>query len=200
MLTIEDIRNPERKSGFNNVDKPNPDKNYFRARTGHTGAGPKTNCWRGPNRTTPEEAAQDLCNRVNWGIVSVKNVKLNGAGHTGRRDPLERDEELEAAYGVIRDKRAQQEGKQGYVYLIGVEGDWTGVKIGYSVKPEARVGELQTGNPRKLILLASKEAAEAEEHRIHSRFIQNRLVGEWFRPCEGIMEEFGLSLTELVSS
>ena len=106
------------------------------------------------------------------------------------RDPLGDDREVKAALGVLRDARAQRRHlAQGYVYLIS---DGTAVKVGYSTKPEARVNELQTGNPRDLILLAKKEGDESVEAMLHTRFIDDNLILEWFRPSTPLLQWFGV--------
>lgn len=77
MLTIEDLRNPDRKSGFDYVASANPSskqkrtRDYFCARHGTrpTKKGQVTDSWRGPTRHTAEEAAQDFCDYVNGQFV-----------------------------------------------------------------------------------------------------------------------------------
>lgn len=206
MLTINDIRNPKRKSGFTHVhshESANSDRGRtptWRAEINIGGGNRKDRpSWRGPSRKNPIEAAQDYCDYVNGLDIPVSSP-LNTAGHGSLRDSVERDAEVEAALGVLRDAKAQRAGRQGYVYLIGVKGDGFGVKIGYSVKPEARVGELQTGNPRVLQLLASMPGTLEDERRIHSDFIDDNLVGEWFQPSEALLGEFGLDFDAWVHS
>lgn len=83
--------------------------------------------------------------------------------------------------------------KNCYVYLIQetytqqVRGDCA-VKIGLAVDPLRRVAELQTGNARRLRLFMkigplSEKRAAAIEKKLHRRFKEWRLVGEWFQPC-----------------
>jgi hypothetical protein len=55
------------------------------------------------------------------------------------------------------------------------------IKIGYSAKPPRRVGDLQTGNPHKLVLLGTVGGKKADEEALHVKFAQYRLEGEWFR-------------------
>lgn len=71
-----------------------------------------------------------------------------------------------------------------YVYFIrsGKKGD---IKIGKSNNPEKRMAELQTGNPKKLRLIASihcksEQEAFSLEKKIHQLFRKRRLHGEWF--------------------
>lgn len=193
MLTVENIRNPQNVSGFSHVRfakrglRDGPNWKPYQAET-HKGINGER--WQGPRRSTAEEAAQDYCDYINGNEIAV--ATLSTAGHETRKQQIERDPEYESALGVIRDFKAQEKGKQGYVYLIGVEGDDYGVKIGYSVKPPARCGELQTGNPRKLFLLASFEGTLEDERRIHAAYLKDNLIGEWFRPSAGLFKEFGL--------
>lgn len=141
-----------------------------------------------PQRSGPSYRAYcKKCHRERNGRTSA------GLARTGNprvpRDPIV-DNEVQAALGVLRDARAQRRKlAQGYVYLIS---DGTAVKVGYSVKPEARVAELQTGNPRELLLLAKKEGTEATEATLHTRFIEDNLILEWFRPSTTLLRWFGV--------
>lgn len=187
MTTVDDLRNPKRKSGFDHVSGPRRDRHrpsYF----GHSKAGgtklPSVGsgtdfAWRGSRRATAEEAAQDYCDYVN-GLTVAAPTTLTYPGHPVR-PKSELPSEVKDALGVLRDHKAQRAGRQGYVYLIGVKGDFYAVKIGYSVNPEARVGELQTGNPRELYLLAKMPGTLADEKAIHAQFKHLNLVGEWFK-------------------
>jgi hypothetical protein len=193
MLTIEDIRNPNRKSGFEYVSRAGGQGK------GHGGGKPWCATYeadasgaknRGPRRLTAAEAAQDYCDYIN-GQTAAAPAKLNFPGHTPR-DTAERTAEEEEALRILRDVKAQKEGKDGYVYCIG-EGDVNNpyaVKVGYSVKPEARVGELQSGNPRLLSLLAKKPGTMADEKALHNKYIKHNLVGEWFKPTDQLLSEF----------
>ena len=71
------------------------------------------------------------------------------------------------------------------------------MKVGYSTNPEARVVELQTGNWRPLRLLAKIEGTETDEKALHVEFIEDNLVGEWFKPSEALLSRFGLSIRDL---
>jgi hypothetical protein len=55
------------------------------------------------------------------------------------------------------------------------------VKIGYSVDPNARLLELQTGNPHKLKLLATMPGETQTEASLHKLFEKCRVNGEWFK-------------------
>lgn len=55
------------------------------------------------------------------------------------------------------------------------------VKIGYTTgDPERRLRELQTANPRKLVLLAAIPGSREDEVRLHKKFDSDRVTGEWF--------------------
>jgi hypothetical protein len=197
-LAPEDIRRPRNVSGYAHVGRvAGPSRGSSPAYYQAYERGGRGGDWKGPARKHPDEAAQDYCDYVNGNGIA-QPARLNTAGHGGSREALPRDPEVEAALGVLRDARAQRRGVQGYVYLIGIKGDLSAVKIGYSTNPSKRVGELQTGNPHLLILLASKEATEEEEKTLHERHITTNLIGEWFRPTKELLSEFGLSKYDLL--
>jgi len=59
------------------------------------------------------------------------------------------------------------------------------VKIGLARNVEARCANLQVGNPRELIIRLkigpiSPEHASSLEKKLHRRFKEHRLRGEWF--------------------
>lgn len=197
-ITPADIANDERLSGYDHVG-------YFRsgvAKPFHAQVyGGKNNkaghAWQGPGRRTALEAAQDYCDYVNSGGHVAIVAQLKSAGHQERRDAVAIDAEEAAALGVLRDKRAQRtSGKKGYVYCIT---DGTAVKIGYSLKPEARVAELQTGNPRLLRLAAKKPGGLNDEKALHVKYLHLNLLQEWFRPTKALLSEFGLTKEDVLS-
>ncbi len=68
------------------------------------------------------------------------------------------------------------------VYFIQEQGDGGAIKIGCTAgDPRARLATLQTGNSRRLHLLASIPGGAAEEAALHERFAAYRVSGEWFR-------------------
>ena len=195
-MTIDDLRNPNRKSGFDRVSRAGGKgaghgggKPWCAAfETGVNANGKSGVLKRGPRRATPEEAAQDYCDYAN-GLGLATPTTLNYPNHPVRPKVVV-DSEVADALGVLRDARAQQAGRQGYVYCIQEVLDNTYVKIGYSVNPEARVGELQTGNPRVLELFASMPGTLEDERRIHAKYIKDNIVGEWFHTSAALLEEF----------
>lgn len=55
------------------------------------------------------------------------------------------------------------------------------VKIGYTAgDPQRRLRGLQTGNVRRLQLLAAIPGGIEDEQRLHERFARYRISGEWF--------------------
>lgn len=189
-LTPNDLIKPSNVSGFRQVGhvvgpSRGTSAGYFQAYENGGRAGD----WKGPARGTALKAAYDYCERVNTGQAAPPKRLARAAAARVARDPIE-DNEVKAAYGVIRDHNAQLRGRQGFVYLIS-DGEY--VKVGYSVKPEARVGELQTGNARELRLLASMPGTVEDERALHLRFLDDNLLLEWFRPSPALLSEFGLA-------
>lgn len=201
MLTIEDLRNPKRKSGFDHVHSDAGSiVRPYRAVDARGHGHKKGSGWRGPRRGVPEEAAQDYCDYVNGQSPSNAPASLYYPGHAPR-DSKERTAEEEEALRVLRDVKAQRENRQGYVYCIAEEGDNPfAVKVGYSVKPEARVGELQSGNPRVLKLLGTIPGTYEDENRLHKKYITHNLVGEWFKTTPELLREFSVTVKEPVAA
>jgi len=54
------------------------------------------------------------------------------------------------------------------------------VKIGFSTDPESRLASLQVGSPVELRLIKLIRGNRNEEARLHFRFRDKRLDGEWF--------------------
>jgi Meiotically up-regulated gene 113 len=200
-IVPRDLRNPDRKSGYDYVGHagaPGPRGGgggaRWSARQGAkvAGSGPKD--WTGPRRKDPRDAAQDFCDHFN-GNPTASTHSLVTAGHEYEVDVTDKDPEYQAALGVMRDRKAQRAGRQGYVYLI-VEDRPGGAlefgKIGYSTNPRKRVAELQTGNPRTLRLLYMKPGTEAEERRIHQKYIKQNVLQEWFRLTRELIFEWGV--------
>lgn len=191
--TIEDLREPSFKSGFRHVGfSPDMTKPYHaqvyggkRNKAGHE--------WQGPGRLTGEEAAQDYLDHIHQ-RPQQPAPSLKTAGHNGKRDPIQRDPEVEAALGVLRDARGQRQGRQGYVYLIIEKIPGGGLrygKVGYSTNPQARVAELQCGNPRPLTLHGIKAVPGPEaEAELHRKYAYQNVLQEWFWITKDLLLEF----------
>jgi hypothetical protein len=197
MLTIEDIRNPIRQSGFDHVTVPGPRSNWkgYRTQVYQSQVGTHVPLkwsngivFSGLARATPEEAAQDWCDFVNSRGRVPATPGLKRAGHLYEAPSPDYDPEEEAALGYLRDKRAQRiEGKQGYVYAI-TDGEY--VKIGYSTNPSKRVAELQTGNARLLACIGTMEGTEDDEKLLHAKYAHLNVLQEWFEIDPELLAEF----------
>lgn len=74
------------------------------------------------------------------------------------------------------------------VYFVG--GDFDRVKIGFTAdwSPEGRAGQLQTGSPVPLRVLAYAPGDETDERELHRAFSRERLHGEWFIASAALIE------------
>lgn len=74
-----------------------------------------------------------------------------------------------------------------YAIMCGKNGP---IKFGIAKSPKSRLGELQVGNPKTLILLGSQETKDdvAIERRIHEHCRVDRVRGEWFKPTDLVGE------------
>lgn len=68
--------------------------------------------------------------------------------------------------------------KQRFVYFI--QAGNGPVKIGVAAESSKRLAELQTGNAETLRIIATIEGDYAREGKLHARFSDHRLRGEWF--------------------
>jgi hypothetical protein len=74
------------------------------------------------------------------------------------------------------------------VYAIIERSESKAVKLGKSAgHPSQRLAELQTGNPRPLVLLAYTR--HLSERAVHLRWRALRENGEWFRLDRGLLSE-----------
>lgn len=80
----------------------------------------------------------------------------------------------------------------GVVYLVQAGPRGGPVKIGYSRTPLKRIRKMQTGNPRRLRLLAVIDGPRSLERRIQETFKLDRVNGEWFRPSADMFAAFDL--------
>lgn len=68
-----------------------------------------------------------------------------------------------------------------YVYFVKADGPESPVKIGLSNDPDTRVKTLQAASPERLYVIATMPGDAWVEKRLHERFAEGRLGGEWFR-------------------
>ncbi len=76
--------------------------------------------------------------------------------------------------------------KSGFVYVIGMEGDNSAVKIGFATKVDDRRSTLQTSSHRELKVILSIKGTRDREKDLHQRFAADHIRGEWFRRTEAI--------------
>lgn len=77
---------------------------------------------------------------------------------------------------------------KGFVYFITADHDEWPVKIGFTEKLNSvRISGLQTGSPRKLVMLASLPGTYQDERFLHRKFAAHRLTGEWFSRTPELM-------------
>lgn len=183
MLTPIDLVNHKNLSGYDYVVRAGGKTGWQASRNG----GGRPHGWRGPLRRTPEAAAMDYCMWAN-GYPTLCPTKIKKP----TRVKEELSEEVQHALGVLKDARAQRMGRQGYVYCIGERKSMVVVKVGYSVNPEARVCELQTGNWRELRLLAKIKGTTETERALHLKYARDQILGEWFLGTDALLAEFGL--------
>lgn len=197
-ITPRDLRNPKGKTGYSYVQGDGSKTKPFQAFSYRSGGGRTRPAeFLGSRRASAIESAQDFCDWFNGTPMNVPPA-LAAAGHEYTVDETDRDPEYQAALGVMRDRKAQRSGKQGYVYLIvedvkprrGCVVRPMFGKIGYSTNPQKRVAELQTGNPRLLKLYATIKGTEESERLIHARHIEDNVLQEWFRLTDAVLSEF----------
>lgn len=187
MITIEDIRNPARVSGFNNVTSNGPRSNWRASSGNTTTSGGRKPGWRGPTRPTPEAAAQDYVDYIN---LTGGRLRAVSAGHPRRATKDERARRPtppaeQVAKDIVADARGWRAGQPGWIYIVAewprvVPGDY--VKIGGTVAdpPELRLGDYQCGNPRKLHMVAKFRGTYTNEKALHALFAEANVLGEWF--------------------
>lgn len=76
---------------------------------------------------------------------------------------------------------------KGFVYFI-ANAESGPVKIGYSLDPDKRLKQVQSGSHLRLTVLDRFRASEDAERLLHRLFRPTRLAGEWFEAREGILE------------
>jgi len=68
-----------------------------------------------------------------------------------------------------------------WIYFI--QGQATGlIKIGQSAAPGARLDQMQTGSPDRLVILGVLKYSRNLEGELHSKFADSRSHGEWYKP------------------
>ena len=94
------------------------------------------------------------------------------------------------------DKPSSDLPNTGFVYFIG-NLDNEMVKIGYSVKVNRRLKELQSSSPIKLKVIHKMSANKQFERELHSKFDEYRSHGEWFS-MKGRLKDFLIDKKSIV--
>lgn len=65
------------------------------------------------------------------------------------------------------------------------------IKIGYTTQQmtghRGRLSDLQNGNPRRLVVLATMPGTKLQELELHHRFDASRAMNEWFHPTPDLL-------------
>lgn len=75
-----------------------------------------------------------------------------------------------------------------YVYFVQMGGTEGPIKIGYSESVRQRMGQLKTGSPFPLTLLATVEGSPRLEQELHAVFHKHWIAREWFNPDAELLE------------
>lgn len=84
-----------------------------------------------------------------------------------------------------------------FVYCIVTE-DNKFIKIGHSMNPVNRKNNLQTCNPVKLNLYSYYPGNSSEEKSLHIKFKSLRVIGEWFKYHQDIINHFDNKKTTVI--
>lgn len=201
MITVGSIRNSARLGGYDHVHRAGQHPGRWRAVVYGGKLDTAGTAWRGPVRNTPLDAAQDYCDHANGNPTGMWRP-LRTAGHTGPRKPSKQTKhpKLVEADRLRREAMADissTDDNSGYVYCIGENRSTVAVKVGKSKDhPQHRLGGLQTGNPRLLVVLGYIETDDRHEleRKLHAKYANLNLLQEWFRPTRELLSEFKLTL------
>ena len=73
-----------------------------------------------------------------------------------------------------------------WIYFI-LDARNNAIKIGYSKNPLQRLSELQVGNSTQLRLIKTIEGGVNVERKLHTKFKDLRISGEWFQASQELM-------------
>lgn len=72
------------------------------------------------------------------------------------------------------------------IYFVQAE-DGGPIKIGLCTDIKSRLASMQTGNHKRLWVLAYIPGGMVDEKRLHERFSRYRVRGEWFEPSADLL-------------
>lgn len=76
---------------------------------------------------------------------------------------------------------------KGWIYFVQA-GAGGPIKIGWTVDPQKRLEQLQTGSHIRLFILGAIEGSTAGESTLHKRWSEYRIRGEWFEAAPEIID------------
>lgn len=82
--------------------------------------------------------------------------------------------------------RLPKKPREGFVYFL-LAPDIGRLKIGFSIDPSNRVGDLSTCSPVKLELLKTVKASSDLEQLLHHLLKKKKVHGEWFEATPGLL-------------
>ncbi len=178
LLTIEDIRNPKRNSGFNHVNSAGTGRGarpsaatigkWWRARAYGGKLDKAGTSWIGPMRSSPEEAAQDYCDHVNGNFTPVAFEQWDtpeiDMGNGNKRHAPKSE-----SVRVVRKKFTGPHDVYDIEFLAPVTGEFVVRKVGITARGHGRYNDIAktfgfTIRPlAKAITYPTEKAARAAE-------------------------------------
>lgn len=154
--------------------------------------------WNGSVSTKilPTDDAVVVVERIRHVSVCVDfNVSRKGPSTLKRSKDSNYSKDFESGGGVplklLQDKIVEGDGESRSRYrpkVYFIYDEWGGaVKIGVAGDPLRRLDQLQTGNPRRLVLLGTIPGGRGIEAEIHDHFRPAHLRMEWFRATDEVL-------------
>lgn len=125
--------------------------------------------------------AKQYAERIGVPHGTVKRWRLDGLpGRVNHRKHLEIDVDAADAWVKEHHPRSIAFDRSSVIYIVsrGIDG---AVKIGWTSDVERRVRELRKETRDTIAILAMLPGDKPDELRLHSRFQDDRIGGEWFR-------------------
>jgi hypothetical protein len=124
------------------------------------------------------------------GVVNMFNRRVSA--HIKAEKKRERQAAKKAKLEAESVKKAGLEAeaklpKIGRIYFI-QQGENGAIKIGYTTNPPKRLKALATASPYPLHVRLVIEGSKKLEKDLHNKFAQWQLDGEWFEPCQEIID------------
>ena len=118
-----------------------------------------------------------------------KQMLTNKRGGLNKQVLLVRNNALKKWLNFKQSKMKQKPTETGVVYFIHEENDFTQFKIGFSSNLEDRLGILQVGNPRNLVVYKTiPNMSRKQEKEMQDFFAAYHIRGEWYRITVDMIE------------